>query len=725
MLIVHRKLIKYIDQKSSLKPFYLYDMNRFLLNLVFACILTTAAYSQHVPSIMNLSAHPDDEDGSTLAYYRYKYGVKVYSVCFTRGEGGQNEIGPELYADLGVLRTAETERAAHIIGSDVYFLNFPDFGFSKTAKETFDFWGKDNTIARLVYIIRKLKPEVLFTNHDSVSGHGNHQAVGIAALQAFSLAADPTYHPEQLNEPGVSLFQPKKLFMRIFFQRDSLLKADVVNAVSTDTLLIGKTAVQLAMEALAQHRTQGMDKVIASGRFGRFFDSTRYVLVRSSGPFANVRNYFLGGLHTPDETKLPLVPAKRVLGVTLSDSIVVRNQKFTLEIQQITPITNLVATCILPEGWTSRRLDDKGKEIYEITVARDARFTYPRVRHLYETYQTLPLITVSVSFEKDGKRENETIPVFGDVAPLQTISLASQIFRITDEPLKIPFSVRNYFPNKAAGRVQVIVPNGWDALNAEFVIGREDSVYTDSVSVIPPLNLAQGSYPVRVFIDGDTATATVKKFEVNVAPRLNIGVVQSYDDVFSKTLGDLKVAHRLLGENELTSGDLHAFTAIIVDIRAYLFRPDLVKNNARLLEYVKNGGTLIVMYQRIEEWKPEYAPYPFAISRSRITVESAPVAVLKPGNILFNYPNTIDSTAWDDWVQERSLYMPASVPAQYEKLVSSSDPGESPLDTGLLLAKYGEGNYLYTAYVWYRELKEVNKGAFRMFANMISLEGSK
>jgi len=696
-------------------------MKRLLLVLGFALTLSTAVYSQHVPSIMNLSAHPDDEDGSTLAYYRYKYGVKVYSVCFTRGEGGQNEIGPELYADLGVLRTAETERAARIIGSEVYFLNFPDFGFSKTAKETFEFWGKDNTIARLVYIIRKLKPEVLFTNHDSVSGHGNHQAVGIAALQAFSLAADPSYHPEQLKEPGVSLFQPKKLFMRIFLQRDSLLKADVVNAVSADTLLIGKTAVQLAMEALAQHRTQGMDKVIASGRFARFFDSTRYVLVRSSGTFANVRNDFLGGLHTPDETRLPLVPAKPALTVTLSDSIVVRNQKFTLEIKEAAPVADLAVSLSLPEGWTSRTLDDRGKNSYEITVASGARFTFPKVRHLYETYQTLPLITVGASFEKDGERVSETIPVFADVAPLQTITLASQVFRITDEPLKIPFSVKNYFPNKSAGRVHLSIPNGWDALNAEFVIGREDSVYTDSVTVIPPRSLAEGTYPVRVFIDGDTATAAVKKFDVAVAPRLNIGVIQSYDDVFSKTLGDLKVAHRLLGENDLSSGDLHSYTAIIIDIRAYLFRPDLVKNYARLLEYVKNGGTLIVMYQRIEEWKPEYAPYPFAISRNRITVESAPVAVLKPENTLFNYPNRIDSTAWNDWVQERSLYMPANVPAQYDKLVSSSDPGETPLDTGLLLAKYGEGNYLYTAYVWYRELKEVNKGAFLMFANMISL----
>ena len=167
-------------------------MTRFFVILLLALAVTAPGLSQHVPSIMNLSAHPDDEDGSTLAYYRYKYGVKTYSICFTRGEGGQNEIGPELYENLGVLRTAETEKAARIIGSELYFLNFVDFGFSKTAKETFDIWGRENAVARLVYMIRKLKPDVLFTNHDTTTGHGNHQAVAIAALQTFRLAADPS-----------------------------------------------------------------------------------------------------------------------------------------------------------------------------------------------------------------------------------------------------------------------------------------------------------------------------------------------------------------------------------------------------------------------------------------------------------------------------------------------------------------------------------------------------
>ena len=696
-------------------------MRRIVSFFWLALFLAAPAAAQHVPSVMNLSAHPDDEDGATLAYYRYKYGVKTYSVCFTRGEGGQNEIGPELYADLGVLRTAETERAARIIGSEVYFLNFVDFGFSKTAKETFDFWGKDETVARLVYIIRKLKPDVLFTNHDSTSGHGNHQAVGIAALQAFSLAADPAYHPEQLKEAGVSLFQPKKLFMRIFFQRDTTLKPDVVNATASDTLPLGKTATQLAIEALAQHRTQGMDKVIASGRFGRFLDSTRYILIRESAPFKNSRNDFLGGLHTPDEVHLPLIPAKSQVTVTLSDSIVVQDQKFTLDVSGIPPVRDLSATLKLPEGWSSTKLDEQGKEKYEIVVAHHAPLTYPKVRHLYETMRTQPLITVNASYVSGGTTLHEEVPVFFDVAPRQAVFLSSPTYRVTEEPAKVPFLVKNYFPNKSAGRVNLLLPAGWESRNSEFIIGREDSVYTDSVTVIPPPALPDGVYPARVCIETDTAVVTFRKFDAEVSPGLKVGIVQSYDDVFSRALDGLKVEHQLLTEKDLASADLHAYSAIILDIRAYLVRPDLVKNNARLLEYVKNGGTLIVMYQRIEEWKPEFAPYPFSISRDRITDETAPVTVLQPENSIFNFPNKIDATTWDGWVQERSLYMPAKVPPQYEKLLACADPGEPQIDTGLLRASYGKGTYLYTAYVWYRELKEVNKGAFRMFANMISV----
>src|SRR5258707_8258616 len=117
--------------------------------------------------LMCLSAHPDDEDGAALAYYAKLKGVKTYSLFATRGEGGQNEIGSELYEDLGILRTKETEAAAKILGSEIYFLGFPDFGYSKTAKETFAKWGgRDSVEARLGYFIRAPQPDLIITNHD-------------------------------------------------------------------------------------------------------------------------------------------------------------------------------------------------------------------------------------------------------------------------------------------------------------------------------------------------------------------------------------------------------------------------------------------------------------------------------------------------------------------------------------------------------------------------------
>jgi hypothetical protein len=422
---------------------------------------------------------------------------------------------------------------------------------------------------------------------------------------------------------------------------------------------------------------------------------------------------------------LPLIPTQPPLRIVLSDSIVVANQKVTLEVVPLESLSNLKISLNLPSGWTSRKVDDPGKEKYEIVVSSDPHYTYPRVRHLYETMRTIPPITMDATFDLGEKHKHEIVPVFLDVAPLQTISLPSRIFRITDEPLKIPFAVENYFSKKAAGRVKAIVPNGWDALSSEFVIAKEDSVYHDTVTVMPPRSLPEGSYPISICIDADTAQVTLKKFGVTVATGLKIGIVQSYDDVFSDVLHSLKVEHRLLVEKDLSSGNLLPYSAIIIDIRSYLVRQDLVKNNSRMLDYVKNGGTLIVMYQREQEWKPEFAPYPFSLSRNRITYETAPVQILKPQHAIFNIPNKIDATAWDDWVQERAVYMPASVPAQYERLLSSSDPGEPPFDTGLLFARYGKGQYLYSSYVWYRELKEVNQGAFRIFANMISLAGGR
>lgn len=715
----------------SEREYMMRKLKLFLFVIAALFFSSQSSFAQHIPTLMDLSAHPDDEDGATLAYYRYKYGVRTYSVFFTRGEGGQNEIGPELYADLGVLRTAETERAAAILGSKPYFLNFVDFGFSKTSKETFEHWNKDTVVARLVYIIRKLKPDVIFTNHNTTDGHGNHQAVAIAAAEAFTLASDSTYHPEQLREPGVELFQPKKYFERIFsfFGRSNApelknASVDVINPVASDTLPLGKTASELAAEALAQHRTQGMDKIVASGQWRGFMDSTRYHLVQSSEKFQNDPNNFFGGIHFENEKHLPLFPDTSYLTAELSDSIVVRREKFTVKVTASRPVKNLFVSLHIPARWESKDISVENSltRAFEVTVSADAQYTYPKVRHLYESFHTTPLIEAEASYIIDGKVYKESVPIFVHVAPYQTISVPVENLWLKNESRKIHYVVKNYFTDKSAGRVHVIVPAGWAALDGEFVIPHQDSSFSGEVTVIPPLNLAEGEYSVRLCTDVDTLTCTLHEFSAKAAHGVNVGVIQSYDNILDEALTELGVSHQLINADILSSGNLQKYSSILVDIRAYLVRPDLVKNNDRLLDYVKNGGTLIVMYQKDKEWKPEYAPYPFSVSHDRVTYETAPVTILEPKNPIFNFPNVIDSTAWQGWVQERALYMPRNVSPHYEKLLSCADPGEQQLDTGLLYAEYEKGIYVYTSYVWYRELAEANKGAFQIFANMISLK---
>ena len=164
-------------------------------------------------TVMCVAAHPDDEDGSTLTILRRKYGMHTVSLFSTFGEGGQNAVGPELYEELGVIRARETMAAAEVQGSEPHFLGFKDFGFSKSAEETYAIWGGEKEVLRrMVLQIRLLRPDVIITNHDTTSGHGHHQATGRTVLVAIDAAADPQQFPEQLAQAGV--WQVKRLFVR-------------------------------------------------------------------------------------------------------------------------------------------------------------------------------------------------------------------------------------------------------------------------------------------------------------------------------------------------------------------------------------------------------------------------------------------------------------------------------------------------------------------------------
>ena len=188
-------------------------------------------------------------------------------------------------------------------------------------------------------------------------------------------------------------------------------------------------------------------------------------------------------------------------------------------------------------------------------------------------------------------------------------------------------------------------------------------------------------------------------------------------------LRELGLNVTIVTPEELASGDLSRYGTIVLGIRAYDTRDDVKKNNQRLLDYAKNGGTLLVQYNTSPSDFNDghFTPYPAQLSRDRVTVEQAPVTILDPQNPVFHYPNPITGHDFDGWVQERGLYFMDQWDSHYTPLLACNDPGEQAQKGGLLLAQYGKGYYLYTGYAFFRQLPFGVPGAIRLYVNLLSV----
>jgi LmbE family N-acetylglucosaminyl deacetylase len=211
--------------------------------------------------------------------------------------------------------------------------------------------------------------------------------------------------------------------------------------------------------------------------------------------------------------------------------------------------------------------------------------------------------------------------------------------------------------------------------------------------------------------------------DVKVPAGLQIGYVMGAGDDIPEVLRELGLQVTMLSPDDLAHGDLSRFGTIVLGIRAYDTRDDVKKNNQRLLDYVRDGGTLLVQYNTSPSDfnAGHYTPFPAELSRERVTVEQAPVTILDPESPVFRYPNQITEHDFDGWVQERGLYFMGQWDAQYTPLLASNDPGESPQKGGLLLARYGKGYYIYTGYAFFRQLPFGVPGAIRLYVNLLSV----
>jgi hypothetical protein len=216
------------------------------------------------------------------------------------------------------------------------------------------------------------------------------------------------------------------------------------------------------------------------------------------------------------------------------------------------------------------------------------------------------------------------------------------------------------------------------------------------------------------------ATATVQVLDLAVA-LVRVGYIMGSGDQVPEALRRMGVDVTMLDDEAIASGDLSRFDTIVVGIRTAEARPAFATHGVRLREFMEQGGALIVQYQQ------DYAsrgllPYPAqAAGNSRVTDERAPVTLLAPQHPAFTFPNRITAADFDGWVQERNLYALTGWDARYTPLLESADPGETPQRGGELYARVGRGHYVYTAFAWFRQLPAGVPGAYRQFANLISL----
>ncbi|MDN4071670.1 NEW3 domain-containing protein [Fictibacillus terranigra] len=384
---------------------------------------------------------------------------------------------------------------------------------------------------------------------------------------------------------------------------------------------------------------------------------------------------------------------------------------------------------------------------FSIKAAKNASY--------YQPYEP-SVITSSVTYKVHGTKAEKSVELEQTAAVLPDVSVKSdpESLVVNTADLKKSIQVKVEAKNHTAGKEQAVlhlkVPDGWKVANdgQKVSFNKHGEVKTAVFTVQLPAQVKEGSYRLKpdATVNGKTLGTSVQNisyphignfyylydagtkaaaFPLQFDKSKRIGYVESGFDNVSSQLRAVGMNVVSLDKGQLEAMDLSQFDTIVIGIRAYLSREDLLKNNSRLLDFVKNGGHLVVQYHKPEDkWDAEKtAPYKLVIGspsiRWRVTDENAKVTMLKPAHPLFNTPNKITDKDWQGWIQERGLYYPSEWSDQFETFVSMADPNEAPFNGGILMANYGKGSYLYTNLVWYRQIQNNVPGGYRLFTNLI------
>ena len=364
-----------------------------------------------------------------------------------------------------------------------------------------------------------------------------------------------------------------------------------------------------------------------------------------------------------------------------------------------------------------------------------------RARARYEAAAASGELNAVAGAKANGKfAALAVVPAFSVfMRPTSQVAVANQKSTISSDVV-----VRSNLDQKISARVSLSVPSGWSvepkSQNLNFDRAGEEKLV--HFAVVPAAGgetravlkaevqsggarFAEG-FNVVTREDLDTfyfyhpATQKIAMVSAALPPKtLKIGYIMGAGDDILPVLQQLGLDTREISPQELATGDLKHFDTIVLGIRAYDTRDDLRKYNQRLLDFVSQGGTLVVQNNSDSD-AGNYAPYPAQISRERVSVEEASVEILAPQDGIFSFPNKITSADFDGWIQERGVNFMSQWDDRYRPLLASADPGEAPLKGGLLRASVAKGTYIYTGYAFFRQLPAGVPGAIRLYVNLLS-----
>lgn len=803
-----------------------------------------------VGSVLYIAAHPDDENTRLIAYLANEKYLRTGYLSLTRGDGGQNLIGPEQGIELGVIRTQELLAARRIDGGEQFFTRAYDFGFSKSPEETLRKWNKDSILSDMVWVIRNFRPDIIITRFatDGSGGHGHHTTSAILAEEAFDAAADPTKFPEQLKY--VEVWKTRRLFYNSaarFFNPNADLSKLLKLDVGVYNPLLGKSYGEIAAESRSMHKSQGFGSARQRGESFEYFKPIKGDTTGLKDIFDGidlswkrvkggklVESLILDAIHAfdpsaPNKVVESLVEAKLLLEKKYSNEH--RYHKRLIE-QILMSATGTYVEWIAndynyalgakfnyytfslrrnPEVGAPRPALVKkdsfpyysGNEISSLYWLKkpihNSQFQIENRFNMLDNANQKPLSMESMSFKPNnpyyfdtlmGTQTNNTGIYLNSLNGVQYKWVdpeKGELYRplvITPPVMMNTTNKVLLFNDNSPKQYTIIVKAGKDNVKGELKIASKDKLNTyDEIKVDPQnpkvaeIRLTSFQYePLSSFfelakkgdeksftfyfrpannesindikfvavVDGIEYTKGIKEIKYDHIPvqtlfpeaevklvkldvktkSKRIGYIPGAGDEVAPSLSQLGYEVITLTDDMLAKESLSQFDAIVTGVRAYNTNEKLASFKPKLMEYVNNGGNLIVQYNTnsfVGPFKADIGPYPFKITRDRITDEEAKVVMELPNHPVFNTPNKITDKDFEGWIQERSIYHAGDWDSNYVAPISMADPNEKASKGALLIARYGIGNFIYTGLVFFRELPAGVPGAYRLMVNLIEL----